>query len=190
MSFDHFVESLDNVPPELERNFTLIAKLDKNTKDLMEKINQCLIDYKKADKKADRIAIKNKSNEYFEKLNSYADDKIELALQTYELIDKNIKRLIELGAPKNQTTDEAGTSNQQALVGFDMPLDPNEPTYCVCNSVSHGDMIACDNKECPIEWFHYSCVGLTVEPKGKWYCANCMTTVKKPKSRSKRQRRY
>lgn len=24
-------------------------------------------------------------------------------------------------------------------------FDPNEPRYCVCNQVSYGDMVACDN---------------------------------------------
>lgn len=27
----------------------------------------------------------------------------------------------------------------------DEPIDPNEPVYCYCRQVSHGDMIACDN---------------------------------------------
>ncbi|XP_004493148.1 PHD finger protein ING2 [Cicer arietinum] len=58
----------------------------------------------------------------------------------------------------------------------DQPIDPNEPTYCVCHQVSFGDMIACDNENCRGgEWFHYSCVGLTQETrfKGKWYCPTC-----------------
>lgn len=25
--------------------------------------------------------------------------------------------------------------------------DPNEPRYCLCNQVSYGDMVACDNEE-------------------------------------------
>ena len=25
--------------------------------------------------------------------------------------------------------------------------DPNEPRYCLCNQVSYGDMVACDNPE-------------------------------------------
>ncbi|PNX71466.1 PHD finger protein ing2-like [Trifolium pratense] len=29
---------------------------------------------------------------------------------------------------------------------IDQPIDPNEPTYCVCHQVSFGDMIACDNE--------------------------------------------
>ena len=27
------------------------------------------------------------------------------------------------------------------------PLDPDEPTYCLCNQVSFGEMIGCDNEE-------------------------------------------
>jgi hypothetical protein len=30
---------------------------------------------------------------------------------------------------------------------LDMPVDPNEPTYCVCNQVSYGEMIGCDNPD-------------------------------------------
>ena len=56
---------------------------------------------------------------------------------------------------------------------LDMPVDPNEPTYCVCHQVSYGEMIGCDNPECAIEWFHFGCVGLTHKPKGKWYCTVC-----------------
>ncbi|KAJ8773013.1 hypothetical protein K2173_028190 [Erythroxylum novogranatense] len=61
-------------------------------------------------------------------------------------------------------------------VDVDQPIDPNEPTYCVCHQVSFGDMIACDNENCQGgEWFHYSCVGLTPETrfKGKWFCPTC-----------------
>ncbi|PON44195.1 ING family [Parasponia andersonii] len=61
-------------------------------------------------------------------------------------------------------------------VDADQPIDPNEPTYCVCHQVSFGDMIACDNENCQGgEWFHYACVGLTPETrfKGKWYCPTC-----------------
>lgn len=42
--------------------------------------------------------------------------------------------------------------------------DPMEPRYCYCNEVSFGEMVACDNPNCPREWFHLSCVGLTKPP--------------------------
>ncbi|KDN44522.1 hypothetical protein K437DRAFT_257042 [Tilletiaria anomala UBC 951] len=49
-----------------------------------------------------------------------------------------------------------------------------EPTYCYCDSISFGAMIQCDNSDsCPIEWFHWPCIGLQTEPKSKWYCAYC-----------------
>ena len=49
----------------------------------------------------------------------------------------------------------------------------DEKRYCVCGSVSYGNMVACENDECPYEWFHYGCVGLTKEPVGVWFCPEC-----------------
>lgn len=51
--------------------------------------------------------------------------------------------------------------------------------YCFCRTVSFGDMVACDNEDCPYEWFHWSCVGLKSEPNGKWFCAECSKKEKK-----------
>lgn len=62
---------------------------------------------------------------------------------------------------------------------LDMPVDPNEPTYCICHQVSYGEMIGCDNPDCPIEWFHFNCVGLSAKPKGKWFCSKCSAERKK-----------
>ncbi|XP_017565484.1 inhibitor of growth protein 1 [Pygocentrus nattereri] len=76
----------------------------------------------------------------------------------------------------------------------DLPIDPNEPTYCLCEQVSYGEMIGCDNDECPIEWFHFSCVGLNHKPKGKWYCPKCRgdteKTMDKALEKSKKERGY
>ncbi|GAA5995556.1 uncharacterized protein JCM10292_005247 [Rhodotorula paludigena] len=58
-----------------------------------------------------------------------------------------------------------------------MPIDPNEPTYCYCKRVSFGEMVACENENCPREWFHYECVGLKSAPKGEWYCDDCMVVL-------------
>lgn len=76
----------------------------------------------------------------------------------------------------------------------DLPIDPNEPTYCLCEQVSYGEMICCDNDKCPIEWFHFSCVGLHHKPKGKWYCPKCRgeneKTMDKALERSRKERVY
>lgn len=61
--------------------------------------------------------------------------------------------------------------NRQQI--FDQGAITNE-VYCKCRSIIHGsDMIACDNPDCKIEWFHYECVGITTPPEGEWYCDEC-----------------
>lgn len=62
---------------------------------------------------------------------------------------------------------------------YDWTFDPNEPRYCLCNQVSYGEMVGCDNPKCPIEWFHYGCVGITNPPKGKWFCPQCASAMKR-----------
>lgn len=54
--------------------------------------------------------------------------------------------------------------------------------YCICQKPSFGNMVACDNDKCELEWFHWECVGLQSEPRGRWLCPIC---EKKPKSEIK-----
>ena len=60
--------------------------------------------------------------------------------------------------------------------------DDSQP-WCYCRrDASFDDMIGCDNADCPIEWFHLSCLHLTQQqvPQGKckWYCPECHKTRK------------
>jgi hypothetical protein len=67
--------------------------------------------------------------------------------------------------------------------------DGDEPRYCYCNEVSYGNMIACDNDECPREWFHLACVNLDKAPTGrtKWFCSDtCKDTFAKTKAKGGR----
>ena len=43
--------------------------------------------------------------------------------------------------------------------------------YCHCKGPEEGKMIACDNSNCEVEWFHFHCIGLTRKPRGFWYCS-------------------
>ena len=49
----------------------------------------------------------------------------------------------------------------------------NEILYCICHKPEHGHMIACDNPNCTVEWYHYECVGLKRAPRGNWCCPTC-----------------
>ncbi|XP_017119239.1 inhibitor of growth protein 2 [Drosophila elegans] len=93
------------------------------------------------------------------------------------------------GKKKKRKVRGSGASNANASTREETPppetIDPDEPTYCVCNQISFGEMILCDNDLCPIEWFHFSCVSLVLKPKGKWFCPNCRgerPNVMKPKA--------
>lgn len=78
-------------------------------------------------------------------------------------------------------SDESSTLNysNMNLIDDDInllktyPQTMDERRYCFCNEMSYGDMIACDNRHCRREWFHYSCVGIITPPKGKWFCDDC-----------------
>ncbi|KAI0542267.1 hypothetical protein GGR58DRAFT_453326 [Xylaria digitata] len=83
---------------------------------------------------------------------------------------------------RGNTKREKGT-NQQPEPEVDVEvdddgnvIDPDEPRYCLCNRVSFGTMIQCDNIDnCEKEWFHLECVGLSEIPARttKWYCPQC-----------------
>ncbi|KAA8620177.1 TNG2 Chromatin remodeling protein contains PhD zinc finger [Pyrenophora tritici-repentis] len=59
-------------------------------------------------------------------------------------------------------------------------IDPNEPKYCICDDVSYGPMISCDN-HCDKEWFHLPCMNMTEEDipsrRAKWYCPDCRAAL-------------
>ncbi|KXN65584.1 hypothetical protein CONCODRAFT_87780 [Conidiobolus coronatus NRRL 28638] len=60
-------------------------------------------------------------------------------------------------------------------------VNSDEVTYCYCKQISYGEMVACDGPDCEIEWFHYPCVDLRSQPKGKWYCRECSELLHKEK---------
>ena len=72
--------------------------------------------------------------------------------------------------PPDTSNDAVREDEEMEDVG---ETEGDDRKYCICQTVSHGDMVACDNEECPNEWFHWECVGLTKEPVGKWFCPDC-----------------
>ena len=226
---ENFLETIEHLPKELQRNFLLMKDLDQRIQDAMTEVDGWVRDYKKQVStlsQEDRKTKLCKVDELYQKAKEYSDDKVQLAMQMYEMVDKHIRRLdtdlgrfeqelqlkestqcrpslangegqmastlnrnkkrssesgnssrkrrceslSEEGGPPSLSSPTNGGATSDVL---DMPVDPNEPTYCLCHQVSFGEMIGCDNPDCPIEWFHFQCVGLTSKPKGKWYCPRC-----------------
>lgn len=47
---------------------------------------------------------------------------------------------------------------------LDMPVDPNEPTYCLCHQVSYGEMIGCDNPDVSVQFlYHLFCAFVLID---------------------------
>lgn len=82
------------------------------------------------------------------------------------------------GVKKDKKDGREGSAAQELYEEYDDEgnlIDPEEPRYCLCNRVSFGTMIGCENNDCEKEWFHLECVGLTEIPPRttKWYCPDC-----------------
>lgn len=76
----------------------------------------------------------------------------------------------KLSSDNSQKLRHLGSGVEQSSDGS---ISPDERLYCLCRRTSFGDMIACDNKLCEVEWFHFACVDIRIQPKGKWYCPVC-----------------
>lgn len=91
----------------------------------------------------------------------------------------NVKRAQGNKNKKKKKAGDGAVSNDEDVDAEDQ--DPNEPRYCICDDVSFGQMISCDNN-CEKEWFHLPCVGMTPEMipsrRAKWYCPDCRVQLK------------
>lgn len=69
--------------------------------------------------------------------------------------------------------------------------EPNRDTYCFCQQGETDMMVACDNQNCPYQWFHLSCLKLTKSklPKGKWFCPDCSRLPEFSKKRCGKRKR-
>ncbi|KAK9329485.1 hypothetical protein V1520DRAFT_343220 [Lipomyces starkeyi] len=65
-------------------------------------------------------------------------------------------------------------------------MKSSQKTYCICDDVSYGDMIACDDKNCKIEWYHLGCVNMKRPPKGEWICPLCTERLRNQNKRGRR----
>lgn len=137
-----------------------------------------------------------------------SEEKMKRAQQIYDLVDQHIRKLDKdlksFGAEVSKERERLGVTATSFLtkpavdqakkkkkdlqpkspdVLYEEALavaDVEEPKYCYCNRISFGEMIACESDDCPIEWFHFSCVGLTEDnrPKGAWICPDCQRKKK------------
>uniref|UniRef100_A0A7E4ZZN1 PHD-type domain-containing protein n=1 Tax=Panagrellus redivivus TaxID=6233 RepID=A0A7E4ZZN1_PANRE len=63
------------------------------------------------------------------------------------------------------------------------PVAIDTNLYCSCQTISYGDMIACEGEHCQYQWFHFGCVNVTKAPETDWFCPDCLPARRKPSSR-------
>ncbi|EJW03678.1 hypothetical protein EDEG_00166 [Edhazardia aedis USNM 41457] len=180
------IDVLDDVLNSLQ---TLPLKCKHYTKQIL--VNDKIIS--KKTKKRDKLIkklLKDPNNGIFQKKFSRYQIAIEKAISNKIKVAENMKNII---AEIRTDFCEKVTQLEEKIILDDSSLrlvivdkidafDNEEKTYCICNKKSTDDMIACDNNECKIGWFHFGCVGLLSAPHGSWFCDNC----KKKKSRTSR----
>ena len=72
------------------------------------------------------------------------------------------------GKLESNLNDESGNEN-----GDEVNEDDDQELFCLCNQPEYGKMIACDNEDCLIVWFHYACVNVKRRPRGERFCPDC-----------------
>ena len=104
--------------------------------------------------------------------------------QQQQHMSKKMRESLALNQPESDSSDEEDDDNDEEqeldagenAVALSVPTTTtNSRLYCICQS-PHDDvseMIGCDAPDCPVEWFHFECVGIMVPPEGQWYCNAC-----------------
>ncbi|MCL4129409.1 UNVERIFIED_CONTAM: hypothetical protein GTU68_013681, partial [Idotea baltica] len=96
LHLEQYIDSLENLPNELQRNFSHMRDLDKKIQNVMKNIDELSDDYLKAIKEFSpekRSEQTSNIQKMFNRAKEYSDDKVQLSIQTYELVDKHIRRL-------------------------------------------------------------------------------------------------
>lgn len=141
----------------LEKRHNISVALDEQT-------NQANNIYTTLDLKIKNIDLKTKSVVHLFPV-AHSDDFL------------NAKSSAQNRRKKKKTGSSADGIQEATTVTVAVP-DPNEPVYCICRTISSGQMIACENVDCIVEWYHFACMGLTQEPAEPWYCMNCTDSSK------------
>ena len=170
-----FFHALDHFPSDLVRTLWLLQSIDTqlngcyyNTGKIGNIETSKYVEYLQLQLRRQSISLL-RSVQY--QKNILNREKIQLSkqLHTRKRYQSFIKKINEQKPTVNIHADD---NSYEVKVAIRTPENKNlEPRYCICNDVSYGDMIACDNEDCPKQWFHYKCIHISIPPKGKWYCS-------------------
>lgn len=95
--------------------------------------------------------------------------------QTRPIVDVRISKNIVPPVADDTDSDSGNLVIELPKFVEQKAVQSTERLYCHCRCPYDevSEMIACDNPNCRVEWFHFDCVGITVAPKGNWFCPDC-----------------
>lgn len=205
---DFLANDMKQFPKLVTYKLSMLRKMDMESKQLMEsvvndenKLLEQLGSISKADPNYDETPAQEKLQSILgrrQRLLHMLDDQMKTVQDLYDNVDRKISVIDSCtmgiahlfpqtvgdssgGMKRKKKRKSTGTAQQSVEplpVDYAFKVDPNEPVYCTCRQISFGNMIACENQECKIEWFHFSCVGLKAEPNEPWYCEQCRSEIK------------
>ncbi|SCU85470.1 LAME_0D01464g1_1 [Lachancea meyersii CBS 8951] len=157
-----FLDALDHLPSDLIRSLWTIQGLELRQDEIRTFVDQQAV----------------KEAQHLQRLIQQRQEQLDFQIQEMqEMAEVQARYLaheesVELKTKSAKTHTRIPQPPEPLKIKINLkPSHSDEPVYCHCRNVSYGQMIACDNRRCPTEWFHYACVGLTHAPKGKWYCS-------------------
>lgn len=93
---EHYLDTLESLPGKLRRNFTLMLEMDEKNMNILKEVDSASDGYlrKVRDLSPDSRKVEmDKIQRMFKKAKEYGDEKVSIAIQTYEMVDKDIRRL-------------------------------------------------------------------------------------------------
>lgn len=187
---ENMVDSLKQLPNDMARNSALILRLDQRAKDLEEAIERQedeVLRQAKSGRKMPDLGLMEELRRNQREVHLLNEEKIALAAQAEEMLRSYVERIDTDLKDFEEELDGDVPPDPLAVVDRPRrtiaelllinppprPPRPGEDTYCLCHSISHGQMVGCDGPGCRIEWFHLACVDLDRVPVGNWLCDDC-----------------
>ncbi|PIO76251.1 hypothetical protein TELCIR_01682 [Teladorsagia circumcincta] len=155
------MNDVDYLPNFLSEHAERIREIDSMVEDLNHKIQRDTLSRIHILMQLpieERTKLYDATMEMYGQIERLSDRKVQLAKEMYEAVERYVQDM------DGKLVDVEATCRHLEKIHLEMSNE-DEPVYCTCKQVSFGNMIACENPDCEIEWFHYGCVGLSNKPE-------------------------
>ena len=109
---------------------------------------------KELEGKERRLEFENRKQEIMIKMLEKQNEATKVAVAELTVVRDLEEGLDGVGVELEEAEEEREEEEEE------VELEEDGSIYCLCQQVSSGKMVACENQDCPLAWFHFGCVGL------------------------------